>query len=137
MGGWWLPGPVVINCRTQMKLSLFLFLCLASCPTSWSFPSVEVGSFTTWALSASMRPPLDGANTPRREFVQSVIAATALLPQITRAEEDGLVSRERIADLLHVVPTFTIVDPRGVPYMVVGEDAKVTGYFFTGTWVPP
>lgn len=40
-------------------------------------------------------------------------------------------SRDRIASLLHSVPTFTIVDPNGVPYMVVGEDAKVTGYFFT------
>jgi hypothetical protein len=33
--------------------------------------------------------------------------------------------------MLHSVPTFTIVDAKGVPYMVVGEDAKVTGYFFT------
>jgi hypothetical protein len=32
---------------------------------------------------------------------------------------------------LRGVPTFCIVDKRGVPYVVVGEDAKVTGYFFT------
>jgi hypothetical protein len=32
--------------------------------------------------------------------------------------------------MLHSIPTFTIVDSEGVPFMVVGEDAKVTGYFF-------
>ena len=46
------------------------------------------------------------------------------------ADEEGLVSTERLADLLRAVPTFTIVDAKGVPFMVVGEDAKVTGYFF-------
>lgn len=35
-----------------------------------------------------------------------------------------------IIDLLHDIPTYTIVDNDGVPFMVVGEDAKVTGYFF-------
>lgn len=44
--------------------------------------------------------------------------------------QEGLVSTDRLAELLHAVPTFTIVDQKGVPFMVVGEDAKVTGYFF-------
>jgi hypothetical protein len=39
--------------------------------------------------------------------------------------------RERIDKLLHDIPTYSIVDAAGVPYMVVGEDAKVTAYFFT------
>jgi Tic22-like family len=43
----------------------------------------------------------------------------------------GLMSTKTVADMLHSVPTFTIVDAKGIPYMVVGEDAKVTGYFFT------
>lgn len=43
----------------------------------------------------------------------------------------GVLSRDRVAELLRVVPTFTLVDRQGVPFMVVGEDAKVTGYFFT------
>ena len=42
-----------------------------------------------------------------------------------------MVSTTTLADRLRVVPTFTIVDTKGVPFMVVGEDAKVTGYFFT------
>lgn len=46
-------------------------------------------------------------------------------------EEEGLVSTSTVANRLRAVPTFTLVDPQGVPYMVVGEDAKVTGYFFT------
>jgi len=40
-------------------------------------------------------------------------------------------TQDEIANFLHPIPTFAIVDPKGVPYMVVGEDAKVTGYFFT------
>jgi hypothetical protein len=32
---------------------------------------------------------------------------------------------------LHPVPVFTIVDSQGVPFMVVGEDAKISCYFFT------
>ena len=54
-------------------------------------------------------------------------------PQEIREKEaaSGMVSTKIVADRLRVVPTFTIVDPKGVPYMVVGEDAKVTGYFFT------
>ncbi|GKY98556.1 hypothetical protein MPSEU_000812400 [Mayamaea pseudoterrestris] len=59
--------------------------------------------------------------------LQTAAASAADSPAATLS----VVSRDRIASLLHVVPTFTIVDPNGVPYMVVGEDAKVTGYFFT------
>jgi len=45
--------------------------------------------------------------------------------------DGGLMSTTNVADMLRAVPTFTIVDAKGVPYMVVGEDAKVTGYFFS------
>lgn len=45
--------------------------------------------------------------------------------------DEGLVSADRVGDLLRAVPTFAIVDAAGIPYVVVGEDAKVTGYFFT------
>jgi Tic22-like family len=41
------------------------------------------------------------------------------------------VSTEQLANLLRAIPTFTIVDRQGIPYMVVGEDAKITCYFFT------
>lgn len=37
----------------------------------------------------------------------------------------------RVAAFLKHVPTFTLVDDQGVPFMVVGEDAKVTAYLFT------
>lgn len=43
----------------------------------------------------------------------------------------GLVSPSAVARRLSAVPTFTIVDKRGVPFMVFGEDAKLTAYFFT------
>ena len=45
--------------------------------------------------------------------------------------EEGMVSQSKLASLLKRIPTFAIVDKRGVPYFVVGEDAKLTSYFFT------
>ena len=46
-------------------------------------------------------------------------------------EREGLMTASAVADLIHPVPTFTLVDKNGIPFTVVGEDAKVTGYFFT------
>jgi len=43
----------------------------------------------------------------------------------------SLLSTEEVTARLRGVPTFAIVDKRGTPFMVFGEDAKVTGYFFT------
>lgn len=47
------------------------------------------------------------------------------------ASPRGPLSALEISQRLSSVPTFTIVDTRGVPYMVVGDDAKLTCYFFT------
>lgn len=46
-------------------------------------------------------------------------------------ESEGMVSQSKLASLLKRIPTFAIVDTNGVPYFVVGEDAKLTSYFFT------
>lgn len=99
----------------------------------------------------------------RRKWIQQsiLVASTSMVavnPKVVFAEDDnrkvGLLSTADVAELLHPVPTFTIVDKRGFPFMVVGEgaysimwiailiissfhqwisplDAKVTGYFFT------
>lgn len=83
----------------------------------------------------------------RRLFLGScaVVAPFTFLPGQALAGEPGSapaassdeeasasnLARNRVATLLHAVPTFCIVDPKGVPYVVVGDDAKVTGYFFT------
>jgi hypothetical protein len=45
--------------------------------------------------------------------------------------DQGLLSPSDVVSLLHTIPTFSIVDEKGVPFTVVGEDAKVTAYFFT------
>ena len=45
-------------------------------------------------------------------------------------KNDGIVSTRKLASLLSSIPTFAIVDQKGVPYFVVGEDAKLTSYFF-------
>jgi hypothetical protein len=88
----------------------------------------------------------------RRMFIQRGIATTTATiigagtatgtlslfsPQLARAsaasekEKVGLMTTSDVAELLHPIPTFIIVDGKGVPFTVVGEDAKVTGYFFT------
>ena len=85
----------------------------------------------------------------RKVLVDAAVAATALLtsaasssPSLaadvtTSTQEDsnrsitnGVVSTNKLASLLKSIPTFAIVDERGVPYWVVGEDAKLTSYFF-------
>ena len=69
------------------------------------------------------------------------VAATVSAPLVAWGSDDkatgsdtsaaGLVSPSAVARRLSVVPTFSIVDKRGVPFMVFGEDAKLTAYFFT------
>lgn len=68
-------------------------------------------------------------------LLSSVSALSISLP--THAQDvaaasssEGLVSTTKLASLLKTIPTFAIVDARGVPYFVVGEDAKLTSYFF-------
>lgn len=75
-------------------------------------------------------------SSSRRQWIQkTIVASTSVMVSSNVAhateEKQGLLSTTEVAALLHPVPTFTIVDKRGVPFMVVGEDAKVTGYFFT------
>lgn len=78
-------------------------------------------------------------SSSRRKWIQhSILVASTCTsvmdPNIVFAEDspkEGLLSTTDVAALLHPVPTFAIVDKRGTPFMVVGEDAKITGYFFT------
>ena len=67
----------------------------------------------------------------RRDLLRwGLVSPSLLMPLPSRAEEsstesEGLLSTSAVAELLQAVPTFTIVDKKGVPFMVVGEDAKV------------
>lgn len=73
----------------------------------------------------------------RRDWIGGGILASSFIISSPALADDqmngdsGMVSVNTVRDLLRAVPTFTIVDKKGVPFMVVGEDAKVTGYFFT------
>jgi hypothetical protein len=75
--------------------------------------------------------------THRRNVLDActLVFGSTFLPLTTpcHATDDSSsrLSIDDIVELLHSTPTFCLVDPNGVPYMVVGEDAKVTGYFFT------
>jgi Tic22-like family len=131
---------------TQRRSStVVLLLCLLAC--GWQSQSLSLVP-----RSHHNQRVADGAFPRRRRQVLSsfiLVAAPAFVTgratpvlaideEGSRAGNDndqkstgGLVSADRVGDLLRAVPTFTIVDPKGVPYVVVGEDAKVTGYFFT------
>ena len=91
-------------------------------------------------------PSVSAAGTSRRCLLQGSVASVLLSAALeARAEEipaptpapapapapEGMVSAMTVAELLRVVPTFTLVDKKGAPFVVVGEDAKITGYFFT------
>lgn len=64
------------------------------------------------------------ASSPLAFGQQQALAAES------KGSDEGMVSQPKLASLLKQVPTFAIVDPRGVPFFVVGEDAKLTSYFF-------
>jgi hypothetical protein len=64
-------------------------------------------------------------------FPQNVLGLDDVIETKTSPSSSRSLTTIEIANLLHDVPTFTIVDTDGVPFMVVGEDARVTGYFFT------
>jgi len=81
----------------------------------------------------------------RRNFLQSIsfVASTAMvfnkdfyahaaiLPSNSSSIDNGTTQQNMLKTLLSSVPVFTIVDPDGIPFMVVGEDAKISCYFFT------
>lgn len=85
-------------------------------------------------LSESKVRPLESS---RRDVILTSLLTSAFialpLPAFaaeTTKSSEGVVSTGKLASLLSTIPTFAIVDPKGVPYFVVGEDAKLTSYFF-------
>eukprot|EP00978_Attheya_sp_CCMP212_P002792 scaffold5715_cov55-Attheya_sp.AAC.3 len=85
-----------------------------------------------WTGMGSSLSALGVPQVAQAETTTTTTAVTTTAePEGNGASSEGLVTAEELAARLRVVPTFCIVDPKGVPYMVFGEDAKVTGYFFT------
>lgn len=122
-----------------------MFLPASLISLSWSlFVSKHVPHLDSMVTQQHPMAVLDDGEVDhtRRHFIPSAslhsiipfVAALSQLPSRASPEDDetstGSLSRDQVAKLLHSVPTFTIVDEKGVPYMVVGEDAKVTAYFF-------
>lgn len=62
-------------------------------------------------------------------FTSSAIAKDKKTQDVPVGE--SLVSAKELAEKLRAVPTFTLVDKAGAPFAVVGEDAKLSTYFFT------
>ena len=115
-------------------VGLLLATCHSPIASAWSF-SRE--AFTSKSLKEY---PLT-----RRDWTKNVVSSTIAAASVSlspfvaqtagatdeKGSSGGMLSTDYVADMLRVVPTFTIVDAKGVPFMVVGEDAKVTGYFFS------
>lgn len=98
------------------------------------FPTICAWSMPLPSENTSFRKNEIPTISSRRQMLQFGIAFASILdgrPSVAAEEEQGMMSASAVAALLHSIPTFTIVDRKGVPFMVVGEDAKVTGYFFT------
>jgi hypothetical protein len=83
---------------------------------------------TTYGAAALMVQPRAAMSASTVPTNPSDSAGTA----IASINYDAVVNVERwISHFLSDIPTFTIVDKEGVPFMVVGDDAKVTAYLFT------
>ena len=63
------------------------------------------------------------------QLSQKASAATAS-PSTVTATTPPAMTQTQIQNFLNSIPTFCIVDTKGVPFTVVGEDAKLTSYFF-------
>jgi len=92
----------------------------------------------------------DALSLNRRELISSLLTSSTIalivLPTLSNALEETTQSSSetppastpktrfitsQLQNFLQPIPTFTIVDQTGTPYMVVGEDAKLSAYFFT------
>lgn len=93
--------------------------------TEESSPVPSITSTRRETLTRAAASVLAGA-TPLGFSPQQALAAA----NSGKGNDEGMVSQSKLASLLKQIPTFAIVDPRGVPYFVVGEDAKLTSYFF-------
>lgn len=101
--------------------------------TTSSLHQQEDGDIIAEAASLSSRRDILARTTS--SVIIGVLSTGILFPSWSYAadnlvEEGGIVSQSKLGSLLKRVPTFAIVDNRGVPYFVVGEDAKLTSYFF-------
>jgi len=82
----------------------------------------------TFAGMISLYPQSAKAKTEVTSAIESLTPSSTLTSASTKPPN---FTQTEIASFLHPIPTFTIVDTKGVPFMVVGEDAKLTAYFFT------
>lgn len=90
----------------------------------------ELNSFSRRDLFESMR---DKAIVGILPSLLGSTSAIAIENEKETGEHPGesLVSAKELAERLRMVPTFTLVDKSGAPFAVVGEDAKLSTYFFT------
>ena len=139
------PGAMTnLRCVVLHLLRSWLFLSAfrVNLSVAWQLSTTKnpnrIASPQTLCMSPGDSQEAEAGNgfTRRSVLANSVflVATTLVSPYSSYAaavDPEGLVSTKTLADRLRLVPTFCIVDAKGTPFMVVGEDAKVTGYFFT------
>jgi hypothetical protein len=127
-------------------LSLLLWCIIALPASAFSVSSSSFGSYLSSLHTkedVDIIAEVDTLLSSRRDILARITTSSSLILGVSAmtfpnwsyaadnlVDEGGIVSQSRLASLLKRIPTFAIVDNRGVPYFVVGEDAKLTSYFF-------
>ena len=127
-------------------LSLLLWCIIALPASAFSVSSSFAGSYLSSLHKKEDDDIIAEADTllsSRRDILARITTSSSLILGVSAmtfpnwsyaadnlVDEGGIVSQSKLASLLKRIPTFAIVDNRGVPYFVVGEDAKLTSYFF-------
>lgn len=122
-------------------------LCMSKCVEAFTSTANVKETTITSSRLFSVHKMISSNNSDesmrRREVLQSILSTSVSVCTLTSVpsrsiadeiEPDDIKARftsSQIQKFLQPVDTFTIVDANGVPYMVVGEDAKLTAYFFT------
>jgi hypothetical protein len=123
----------VRSCLVLLLLSFFLRL------GANAFASIHGRAMETPSLTIDKTEEYHcNSEARRRVLINAVVAVLTATPSLAedttkdgnKSSNEGVVSTTKLASLLKSIPTFAIVDARGVPYFVVGEDAKLTSYFF-------
>jgi hypothetical protein len=125
----------------HINVALTFTACIFALSDAYSFTRIQ----QKVPRKSSSRTELN-ATFSRRTCISSIVCTSLIsvpfskpldsfaqeeAPEESTAKSVRKFSDGYISEFLKEVPTFTLVDDKGVPFSVVGEDAKLSSYFFT------